>query len=219
MVLIMMLETYNYLFKLLVIGNSGTGKSCLLHQFLEHKFKADALHTIGIEFGSKVVRIQDKSVKLQIWDTAGQERFRSVTRNYYRGAAGAILVYDVTSRESYNALTRWLADALLLASPQIVVVLIGNKKDLEMQREVTYTEASQFAQENDIAFLEASALTGENVEDAFLSCAQSIMAKVESGQIDPEKNGCGVQAGHIQMRQLYSSRPSSLMRSCKNCAS
>lgn len=126
--------------------------------------KQDSNHTIGVEFGSKVVNIAGKSVKLQVWDTAGQERFRSVTRSYYRGAAGALLVYDISrylywfgegkynssiySRETYNALTNWLTDARTLASPNIVIVLVGNKKDLDSDREVTFMEASRFAQEN-----------------------------------------------------------------------
>uniref|UniRef100_A0A452IIK5 Ras-related protein Rab-4 n=1 Tax=Gopherus agassizii TaxID=38772 RepID=A0A452IIK5_9SAUR len=171
----------DFLFKFLVIGSAGTGKSCLLHQFIESKFKQDSNHTIGVEFGSKVVNVGGKTVKLQIWDTAGQERFRSVTRSYYRGAAGALLVYDITSRETYNALTNWLTDARTLASPSIVVILCGNKKDLDADREVTFLEASRFAQENELMFLETSALTGENVEEAFLKCARTILNKIESG--------------------------------------
>lgn len=101
-----------------------------------------------MEFGSRIVNIGGKSVKLQIWDTAGQERFRSVTRSYYRGAAGALLVYDTTTRDSFNVLTNWLNDARSLASPHIVILLVGNKKDLEEDREVTFLEASNFAQEN-----------------------------------------------------------------------
>ncbi|KRZ10053.1 Ras-related protein Rab-4B [Trichinella zimbabwensis] len=174
-------ETYNYLFKFLIIGNSGTGKSCVLHQFLENKFKQDTAHTIGIEFGSKVVKIQDRSIKLQVWDTAGQERFRSLTKNYYNGAACALLVYDITCRQSFNAIAQWLSDARSLASPQIIVILIGNKKDLEDRREVTFMEASQFAQENGMLFLETSALSGENIEETFLRCARSILTKIESG--------------------------------------
>ncbi|XP_073416325.1 ras-related protein Rab-4A isoform X4 [Dendrobates tinctorius] len=138
----------HFLFKFLVIGNAGTGKSCLLHQFIEKKFKEDSNHTIGVEFGSKIINVGGKYVKLQIWDTAGQERFRSVTRSYYRGAAGALLVYDITSRETYNALTNWLTDARMLASQNIVIILCGNKKDLDADREVTFLEASRFAQEN-----------------------------------------------------------------------
>ncbi|KTG40552.1 hypothetical protein cypCar_00002778, partial [Cyprinus carpio] len=186
----------NFLFKFLVIGNAGTGKSCLLHQFIEKRFKDDSNHTIGVEFGSKIISVVNKFVKLQIWDTAGQERFRSVTRSYYRGAAGALLVYDITSRETYNALTNWLTDARMLASQNIVIILCGNKKDLDADREVTFLEASRFAQENELMFLETSALTGENVEEAFVQCARKILNKIESGS--------GYPVGDAALRQLRS---------------
>jgi len=199
-----MSESYDFLFKFLVIGNANTGKSCLLHQFIESKFKQESSHTIGVEFGSKVTNCGGKSVKLQIWDTAGQERFRSVTRSYYRGAAGALLVYDISSRETYNALTNWLTDARTLASPDIVIVLVGNKKDLEPDREVTFLEASKFAQDHELMFLETSARTGENVEEVFLKCARTILSKIESGQLDPEKMGSGIQYGDSSLRKLKS---------------
>ncbi|GAB6021767.1 Ras-protein Rab-4B [Chamberlinius hualienensis] len=197
-----MSETYDFLFKFLVIGSAGAGKSCILHHFIENKFKQDSNHTIGVEFGSKVINVGGRSVKLQIWDTAGQERFRSVTRSYYRGAAGALLVYDITSRDTYNALSNWLMDARTLASPNIVILLVGNKKDLDAEREVTFLEASRFAQENDLMFLETSALTGENVEEAFLKCSKSILAKIESGELDPERIGSGIQYGDSTLRRL-----------------
>lgn len=196
-----MSENYDFLFKFLVIGSAGTGKSCILHQFIEGKFKQDSSHTIGVEFGSKVVNVGGKSVKLQIWDTAGQERFRSVTRSYYRGAAGALLVYDISSRETYNSLTNWLTDARTLASPNIVIILIGNKKDLDNDREVTFLEASRFAQENELMFLETSALTGENVEEAFLKCSRTILSKIETGELDPDRMGSGIQYGDPSLRR------------------
>jgi len=196
-----MTESYDFLLKFLIIGDAGTGKSCILHSFIENKFKNNSTHTIGVEFGSKVVNIGNKVVKLQIWDTAGQERFRSVTRSYYRGAAGALLCYDVTNRESFNSLPTWLSDARTLASPEIVTILVGNKIDLEKDREVTYLEASRFAQENDLMFLETSALTGEGVEEVFLKCARSILTKIETGQIDPEKMGSGIQYGDSSLRK------------------
>ncbi|GAB0092940.1 ras-related protein Rab-4B [Sergentomyia squamirostris] len=206
-----MSESYDYLFKFLIIGSAGIGKSCLLHHFIESKFKDDSSHTIGVEFGSRIVNVGGKSVKLQIWDTAGQERFRSVTRSYYRGAAGALLVYDTTSRESFNALSNWLNDARTLASPNIVILLVGNKKDLEEEREVTFLEASTFAQENELIFLETSAKTGENVEEAFLKCSKTILAKIETGELDPERIGSGIQYGEIrrnlQTRQRISRTP------------
>ncbi|EDO43047.1 predicted protein [Nematostella vectensis] len=196
-----MSETYDFLFKFLVIGSAGTGKSCILHQFIEGKFKQDSSHTIGVEFGSKIVNVGGKSVKLQIWDTAGQERFRSVTRSYYRGAAGALLVYDISSRETFNSLTNWLTDARTLASPNIVIILVGNKKDLDADREVTFLEASRFAQENELMFLETSALTGENVEEGFLKCSRTILNKIESGELDPDRMGSGIQYGDPSMRR------------------
>lgn len=197
-----MSESYDFLFKFLVIGNAGVGKSCILHHFIENKFKDNSSHTIGVEFGSKVVNVGGKTVKLQIWDTAGQERFRSVTRSYYRGAAGALLVYDISSRETYNALANWLTDARTLASANIVITLVGNKKDLEAEREVTFLEASRFAQENQLMFLETSAVTGENVEEVFMKCSRTILAKIESGELDPERTGSGIQYGDASLRRI-----------------
>jgi len=189
-----MTERYDFLFKFIVIGDTAVGKSCLLHRFIDNKFKRESSHTIGVEFGSKIVEVGGRNVKLQIWDTAGQERFRSVTRSYYRGAAGAILVYDITSRETYNHVASWLADARSLANKDISIILVGNKADLP-NREVTFLEASRFAQENDLMFLESSAMSGEGVEGVFFQCARSIMSKINSGVLDPESMGSGVQHG------------------------
>jgi len=190
-----MAERYDYLFKFIIIGDAATGKSCLLHRFIDDKFRKESTHTIGVEFGSKIIEVGGHFVKLQIWDTAGQERFRSVTRSYYRGAAGAILVYDITSRESYNHVSSWLNDAKALANPDIAIVLVGNKIDLAQEREVSFLEASRFAQENDLMFLETSALTGEGVQEVFLKCARTILSKIESGQLNPESMNSGVQPG------------------------
>ena len=120
---------------------------------------ADCPHTIGVEFGTRIIEVSGQKIKLQIWDTAGQERFRAVTRSYYRGAAGALMVYDITRRSTYNHLSSWLTDARSLTHPNTVIYLIGNKGDLEAQRDVSYEEAKQFADENGLLFLEASAKT------------------------------------------------------------
>jgi len=180
---------YEYIFKYIIIGDMGVGKSCLLHQFTENKFVPDSPHTIGVEFGTRIVEVMGKKIKLQIWDTAGQERFRAVTRSYYRGAAGALLVYDVTRRITYNHLTSWLTDARNLTNPNTVIMLIGNKKDLEAQRDVTFEEATQFAKENGLIFLESSAKTGENVEEAFLRTAKLIFQSVQEGNVDLTADG------------------------------
>ncbi|KAI8350784.1 ras-related protein rab-4B-like protein [Mortierella sp. GBAus27b] len=195
------MASYDFLLKFLVTGDSGTGKSCLLHQFVENKFKEGATHTIGVEFGSRIVTIGKNQVKLQIWDTAGQERFRSVTRNYYRGAAGALLVYDISNRASFMNISRWIADARKLAGVDISLMLVGNKRDLE-DREVSFSEASRFAQENEMAFLETSALTGDGVEETFLKCGRAILSKIETGQLDPERPGSGIQYGDSNLRRI-----------------
>ncbi|EGC34480.1 hypothetical protein DICPUDRAFT_92215 [Dictyostelium purpureum] len=175
---------YEYIFKYIIIGDMGVGKSCLLHQFTENKFVPDSPHTIGVEFGTRIVDVNNKKIKLQIWDTAGQERFRAVTRSYYRGAAGALLVYDITRRITYNHLTTWLTDARNLTNPNTVIMLIGNKKDLDGQRDVTFEEASAFAKQNGLIFVESSAKTGENVEEAFLKTAKLIFQSVQEGNVD-----------------------------------
>ncbi|TDL28642.1 ras-domain-containing protein [Rickenella mellea] len=200
-----LLETYDFLLKFIIIGEAGTGKSCLLHQFTQNGFKAHAQHTIGVEFSSRTIKVGEKRIKLQLWDTAGQERFRSVTRSYYRGAAGAILVYDITDRSSFVNLSRWLADAKALASPHLVTVLVGNKSDREDDREVEWSEASRWAHENDIHFIETSSLTGDNVESPFLLAVRAILLSIESGILDPEKAGSGVSYGDRALRRVNSS--------------
>jgi len=136
-----------------------------------------------------------RKIKLQIWDTAGQERYRSVTRSYYRGAAGALIVYDITNRDSYSHLINWLADARTLARADISIVAAGNKCDLKDKRAVTFLESSRIAQENDILFLETSALPGEGVEEVFIKVARMILNKIEDGLIDPNTMVSGIHTG------------------------
>jgi Ras-related protein Rab-2A len=125
------MASYSYLFKYIVIGDTSVGKSCLLLQFLEKKFKFDHDTTIGVEFGSKIINVKDKHIKLQIWDTAGQEAFKSITRSYYRGSIGVILVYDITNRDSFNNISKWLDETKSYANDKITVMLVANKTDLE----------------------------------------------------------------------------------------
>ncbi|RSH93360.1 Ras- protein Rab-4B [Saitozyma podzolica] len=200
-----LLDVYDYLFKLIVIGEAGTGKSCLLYHCINEAFKENSAHTIGVEFSSRTMRIGDRNIKLQLWDTAGQERFRSVTRSYYRGAAGAILVYDITSRQSFVNLGKWLTDCRALASPHLVTVLVGNKLDREEDREVEYVEGSRWAQENGLLFVEVSSKTGENVPTPFLLCARTILSAIDAGTLDPEAPGTGVSYGERQLRAVGSS--------------
>ncbi|KAL7065335.1 hypothetical protein AAHC03_04683 [Spirometra sp. Aus1] len=183
-------DRFDYLFKFLIIGNASCGKTCILRRYTERKFFPNTQHTIGAEFGSKIVNVDGTYVKIQIWDTAGQERFRSMARSYYRDAVGTLLVYDVTNRQSFDAVGQWLSDARQLASPNVVVILVGNKKDLQdTDGQVTHWEANAFAQENDMQLVETSALTGENVDEAFTQCLRTLLAKVKSGEMDPDRLG------------------------------
>nr|GLL47231.1 ras-related protein RABB1c [Ipomoea trifida] len=157
--------SYAYLFKYIIIGDTGVGKSCLLLQFTDKRFQPVHDLTIGVEFGARMITIDNKPIKLQIWDTAGQESFRSITRSYYRGAAGALLVYDITRRETFNHLASWLEDARQHANANMTIMLIGNKCDLAHRRAVSTEEGEQFAKEHGLIFMEASAKTAQNVEE------------------------------------------------------
>ncbi|ORY93498.1 ras family-domain-containing protein [Syncephalastrum racemosum] len=147
--------------------------------------------TIGVGFGTRFVDVNDQRVKLQIWDTAGQESFRTITRSYYRGAAGALLVYDITRRDTFQNLSTWLEDVRQHANPNTVIMVIGNKSDLESKRQVSREEGERFAEENNLFFMEASAKSAENVEEAFNKTAETIYKKIQSGAIDlsSESNG------------------------------
>lgn len=176
--------SHQYLFKYIVIGDSGVGKSCLLMQFTDKRFESTHDLTIGVEFGARLIEIEGVPVKLQIWDTAGQESFRSITRSYYRGAAGALLVFDVTRRSTFDSVASWLQDAKDNSNMAMTVLLIGNKVDLDSQREVSRDEAEKFAKTHDLMYLETSAKTAFNVDEAFLGTAKAIYAKVQSGVLD-----------------------------------
>lgn len=173
--------SYDYLFKYIVIGDAGVGKSCLLKQFTSKRFEQGHDPTMGAEFGTRIIRADKKKTKLHVWDTAGQEKFRSITQSFYRGAAGALLVYDVTSRESFAHLASWLKDLKELANKNMTIMLIGNKSDLDGSRAVSTEEGSEFAQKHGLIFIECSAKTAQNVEEAFVSTAIAIHKTVQGG--------------------------------------
>jgi Ras-related protein Rab-2A len=184
--------------------HTGVGKSCLLLQFTDKRFQPVHDLTIGVEFGARMITLGGEGatpevpVKLQIWDTAGQESFRSITRSYYRGAAGALLVYDITRRDTFQHLSRWLEEAKQHAHENMVILLIGNKNDLEHKRAVSTAEGQAFADQNGLLFLETSAKTAYNVEQAFLKTADFIHAKIIAGVIDTSNESHGVKVGMAQ---------------------
>ena len=160
-------QKYNMIFKLVLIGDSFTGKTNILSKYLHNTFNPDTKATVGVEFGSKNFIIDGNDVKAQIWDTAGQERYRSITNAYYKGALGAFLVYDITRRATFESIDKWIPDLKANGDKNINILLIGNKSDLEPQREVTQDEAKQKAEQYGVAFMETSALNGSNINEAF----------------------------------------------------
>ncbi|XP_059643906.1 ras-related protein RABA6b [Cornus florida] len=158
----------DYLFKAVLIGDSAVGKSNLLSRFARDEFLLDSKPTIGVEFAYRNIKVGDKIVKAQIWDTAGQERFRAITSSYYRGALGALLVYDITRRATFENLKKWLHELREFGSPDMVIVLVGNKSDLSQSRQVAIEDGQSLAQLEGLCFMETSAKENLNVEEAYL---------------------------------------------------
>ncbi|KAK8639880.1 hypothetical protein V6N13_138246 [Hibiscus sabdariffa] len=167
-------QKIDYVFKVVLIGDSAVGKSQLLARFARNEFSIDSKATIGVEFQTKTLLIDHKSIKAQIWDTAGQERYRAVTSAYYRGAVGAMLVYDITKRQSFDHVAKWLEELRGHADKNIVVMLVGNKSDLGSLRAVSMEDAKEFAQQEGLFFMETSALEDTNVESAFVTVVTEI---------------------------------------------
>jgi small GTP-binding protein len=168
-------QSYDFIFKIVLLGDSGVGKSNLVFRFTKNEFNKDSKSTIGVEFATKTVQIDDnKLVKAQIWDTAGQERYRSIASSYYRGAVGALLVYDVTDRNSFNHVPMWLKEVEENAEKDCLIMLVGNKMDLTEQRTVFVKDGRSFARKNGLAFIETSALDATGVDTAFTRILQEI---------------------------------------------
>ncbi|KAF7704324.1 hypothetical protein HF521_021396 [Silurus meridionalis] len=170
-------KTYDLLFKLLLIGDSGVGKTCVLFRFSDDAFNTTFISTIGIDFKIKTVELNGKRIKLQIWDTAGQERFHTITTSYYRGAMGILLVYDITNAKSFENISKWLRNIEEHANEDVERMLLGNKCDMEDMRVVPKAKGEQIASEHNIRFFETSAKANINIEKAFLMLAQDILQK------------------------------------------
>ncbi|KZP32608.1 ras-domain-containing protein [Athelia psychrophila] len=201
-------SNYDYLFKVVLIGDSGVGKSCpaapksdhsaytVLSRFTRNEFNLESKSTIGVEFATRSINVDSKTVKAQIWDTAGQERYRAITSAYYRGAVGALLVYDIAKQPTYANVVRWLKELRDHADSNIVIMLVGNKSDLKHLRAIPTEEAKAFSTENGLSFIETSALDASNVEGAFQTILTDIYRIVstktlaqDSNSIEPTSGG------------------------------
>ena len=173
---------YEYIFKIILIGSSGVGKSSILQRYIQKTFNDSYASTIGVDFFMKSINIGEKTIKLQLWDTAGTEKFRSITTGYYRGADAAFVVFDLSAKSSFKAVSEWIENYYKYKNPDSEknVVLIGNKVDLVDKREVTQEEAENYVKDNNIFYFETSAKEGKNIEECFNFMAEKLLEQYEN---------------------------------------
>ena len=186
---------FHYLLKYVIIGDSGVGKSNILLQYINGKFVEDFKATVGVEFGAKNIEINNRIYRIQVWDTAGQEQFRSIARAYYKNSVCACIVYDITNRNSFNSIQNWIDDCTKQTPKSILLILIGNKNDLNDKREVQYEEGAEFARKRNMIFLETSAKTGNNINDIFEKSVQQIDKNILENKYDLTNENCGIRRG------------------------
>ncbi|KAE8686432.1 Ras-related protein RABA1i [Hibiscus syriacus] len=210
-------EEYDYLFKLVLIGDSGVGKSNLLTRFTKNEFSLDSKPTIGVEFATRNIHVDNKVVKAQIWDTAGQERYRAITSAYYRGALGALLVYDVTRNFTFESIERWLKELREHTDGNIVIMLVGNKSDLRHLRAVRTEDGKAFAENENIYFMETSALESRNVENAFAEVLTQMYHLAKRNALEVGDNSAALPKG--QTINVRSNDDVSAMKKAGCCSS
>ena len=187
-------ENFDILYKIVIIGDSGVGKSNILSRYVRDEFSIDTKATVGVEFGSKILTLNNQQIKIQIWDTAGQEKYKSVSSIYYKGAKGALLVYDISRKETFNNINRWINEIKNNSDENINILLIGNKCDLKSERQVTEDEAAKKAEQLKISYCETSALDGKNIEYAFDTVVEEVAKKNNSNnnEVRNDNNSKGV---------------------------
>ncbi|RPA84702.1 ras-domain-containing protein [Ascobolus immersus RN42] len=213
-------QPWDYIAKIVSIGDSAAGKTSLTIRLCEGRFQTDHNVTIGVEFGSRTIEVASnppKRIKLQIWDTAGQETFRAITKSYFRGATGALLVYDITRRNTFISCISWLHELRQSGEPHMSIILVGNKSDLAAQRQVSTAEAQAWADSQGLhAFVETSAKTGEEVEKAFVSVATEIYENIKKGVWDLKDKNTGVRENTAKTNMVLEDgvKPASGGRCC-----
>ncbi|KAI8384980.1 ras family-domain-containing protein [Radiomyces spectabilis] len=194
-------DDYDFLYKIVIIGDSGVGKSNLLSRFTSNEFNLESKSTIGVEFATKNLKIEEHTIKAQIWDTSGQERYRAITGAYYRGAVGALLVYDITRQSSFQNVDHWLKELREHCDNDISLMLVGNKSDLADNRAVSTEEAKEYATDLEMLFFETSALDATNVDVAFQTIFQRIYDKIPK-TVQGDDTNAGSQPGKLNQNTI-----------------
>ena len=179
-------NSYELLYKIIIIGDTGVGKSNILSRYLKDEFREDSKSTVGVELGTKFLKIKDTGAKLQIWDTAGQERYKSITSSYYKGSHGCFIVYDITNEKTFENVDNWFKQAQKEASKEVSIILVGNKCDLENERKITKEQGEEKAKTLNCPFFETSALSKIKIEDIFTEMINNIFEKTGGGKNDDD---------------------------------
>jgi len=190
------IEEYEMMVKVILIGDSGVGKTNIMSKFLKNQFMEESKATIGVEFGSKLFNHEGHKIKAQIWDTAGQEKYKAITGAYYKGSKGALIVYDITQKKTFENIEKWVNDLKAAGDPKITIILIGNKNDLDDKRQVSKDQGEEKARSFGCAFLETSAYSGDNIDKAFNLMVKEIYEKFSNDstgedELAPGSNGNG----------------------------
>jgi len=179
-------NSYELLYKIIIIGDTGVGKSNILSRYLKDEFREDSKSTVGVELGTKFLKLKDMGAKLQIWDTAGQERYKSITSSYYKGSHGCFIVYDITNEKTFENVDNWFKQAQKEASKEVSIILVGNKCDLENERKISKEKGEEKAKTLNCPFFETSALSKIKIEDIFTEMINNIFEKTGGGKNDDD---------------------------------
>ena len=195
-------DNYDMMVKVIIIGDSGVGKTNIMSKFLKNKFMEESKATVGVEFGSKLFDLNGHKIKAQIWDTAGQEKYKSITGAYFKGSKGALVVYDITQKSTYESLEKWVNDLKSAGDPKITIILIGNKSDLEENRQVSKEQGEEKAKSFGCAFLETSALSGDNIDKAFNMMVKEIFEKFSNDSAEDSELESGFKGEDLKLDKV-----------------